>query len=265
LPAVLVLLACLPGCAWQNPENRRLWNAFETHWVPTEEPAATLALPLTLPGGLLAILLDVAIVHPFNVVDDAFKEATKDWDQIDWEGEYWYQSGMTPIRCAHSGFVFALGVVLRVIFDVPAFDSDLQAVPQSDSPESQAGSYDEQRDWLQGLLRGELRRSPLSRRSALADLPWKGELAELAARVLREASHRARIAYYTWASKARPPGHEDPWLGLTDSDARVRAWMLTTVIRQSGIDMPAELAEALLADPDPVVAELAWQLIGARR
>ena len=74
-----MVLILLPACAWQNPENRILWDAFETRWVPENEPAASLALPLTVPAGIVAILLDVTVVHPALVIDDAFEDASAPW------------------------------------------------------------------------------------------------------------------------------------------------------------------------------------------
>jgi hypothetical protein len=253
-----MVLFLLPACAWQNPDNRILWDAFETHWVPENEPASSLALPLTVPAGIVAILIDVTVVHPALVIDDAFEDAMRVWEEIDWQGEYWFESGMVPFRCAGTGVVFVFSLVGRVLFDIPAFEDK---GPPPDPEQGAAEWHASHRDWLEALLACELRPAPDIRRGSAAKLDWEGELSVLAERVRRDACHRARIAYYKWALRARPEGEEDLWLGLTDTEARVRASMLVLLSARPG--MPVELVEALRADPDPVVAELAWQLLQA--
>lgn len=254
-----MVLILLPACAWQNPDNRILWDAFETRWVPENEPAASLALPLTVPAGIVAILLDVTVVHPALVIDDAFEDARSVWDDIDWQAEYWFQSAMVPSRCAFTGVVFVFSLVGRVLFDIPAFEDK---GPPPDPEQVAAEWHASHRDWLEALLACELRPAPDILRGSAAKLDWEGELSVLAERVRREACPRARIVYYKWARLARPEGDNDRWLGLIDTEARVRASMLVILQDQHG--MPAELAEALRRDPDPVVAELAWQLLPAQ-
>lgn len=274
LAMVTALLGALPGCAWQNAENRLLWNAFEAHWVPEDEPAFSCALPLTIPGGLLAILIDVAVVHPISVVDDAFDASLTSWEDLDWQGEYWYEAGVAPIRGLATGIEFVFQLVGRAVFDVPAFDETERADEPFPSAPARTSSTDApaaldadqiaveralHRAWLQDLLRGDPRRGPSPAAGQLSPAVWDDELQALAERVLSEALYRERIAYHSWASRYGPPGYEALWLGLVDSDPRVRGAML--MLLGKAITIPGELRQALLHDPDPVVAELAWQLL----
>ena len=66
----LVALAC--GCAWTNRDNRPVWNAFEEHLVPEGDVAFYASLPLTVPAGFGAIVTDTLVVHPVQVMDDAW-------------------------------------------------------------------------------------------------------------------------------------------------------------------------------------------------
>ena len=254
----------LPGCAWQNPDNRRLWNAFEKHWVPEDDTSFYLALPLTVPAGVVAILLDVVIVHPASIVGDAWQSATVQWDDIDWQDEYWFQTGVAPFRGVITVLHFVGELVGRSFFDIPAFEPADAAASQADHASAvdrlavAAQEQEQLSTWLAGLLRGELVNGPARSHVAFSELPWDGELSSLAARVLTDADVRARMLLYTWARRSRPTGFEDPWLALRDHDARVRASALVRFGDRAQI--PEEYCVRLLADPDPVVAELAWQL-----
>ena len=77
-------IACLAlvlggGCAWTDRENRPLWNAFEANLVPADTGTFVATLPLTVPAGLGAIVLDTLIVHPVQVMDDAWDDAARLW------------------------------------------------------------------------------------------------------------------------------------------------------------------------------------------
>jgi len=272
----LSLLTALPGCAFQNPDNRRLWNAFEENLVPESDTAFYCALPLTIPGGLLAIVIDVVVVHPFSIVDDAWGEATEQWDDLDWQGEYWYEAGVSPLRGAWTVVHFVGGVIGRAIFDVPAFQKaepsgSPVAEPKRPLKVGEASGADDSdlrevgaahksiKTWLLSLISGAPSPGqPLTEKPKVA-AAWDDELQGLSERVQSEAPIRARIAYYTWSFECLPPGYESTWLGLTDDDARVRATMLVLLAKR--LSLPDHVRQALLDDDDPIVAELAWQLL----
>ena len=61
VPTRLLLCAALTllsSCAWTRRENRPVWNAFEANLVPDATVPFVAALPVTLPLGLGAILVD---------------------------------------------------------------------------------------------------------------------------------------------------------------------------------------------------------------
>jgi len=261
----------LPGCAFQNPDNRKLWNAFEANLVPEEDTPFYCALPLTIPGGVLAIVIDVVVVHPFSIIDDAWGTSTQSWDDLDWQADYWFEAGVAPIRGAFTAVRFVTGLVNRALFDVPAFQASARSQETDAEPkplhasgagtaaEGAASARSVLSDWLQSLLGGSAfdGRPPTAHPLVLA--AWDDELQALSERVQTEAPVRARIAYYTWAFQCLPPGYESTWLGLTDDDPRVRATMLVLLAKR--MSLPDHVRQALLDDDDPVVAELAWQLL----
>lgn len=268
----LAVLAALPGCAFQNPDNRKLWNAFEANLVPVSDTPFYCALPLTIPGGLLAIVIDVVVVHPFSIIDDAWGEAIQPWDAVDWDEEYWFEAGVAPLRGAWTAVQFGGGLVNRALFDVPAFQKSAPSEAESKRPmkfgEATAaddGDLGEAADvrgtinnWLQSLISGAPSFKQPSTQKTKVAAAWDDELQALSERVLAEAPVRARITYYSWASRCLPPGYESTWLGLTDDDARVRATMLVLLAQKMAL--PDHVRQALLDDDDPIVAELAWQL-----
>ena len=54
LGLALCLASSLPGCAWANRENRRVWNAFEEHVVPEDGAWFVVSLPISVPLGFVA-------------------------------------------------------------------------------------------------------------------------------------------------------------------------------------------------------------------
>ncbi|MFT7463414.1 MAG: hypothetical protein ACI9EF_001758 [Pseudohongiellaceae bacterium] len=270
LALCLSALAALPGCAWQNPENRIVWNAFEDNWVPEDEPAFSYALPLTIPGGLVAIVVDSVVVHPATIIDDAWSDAIHPWSLAKWETQYWTESASLPLRVLGTAVLFPLSLVGRSLFDIPPFSSNARNSGEADgeAPDGPGAAWvaaetaierDLNNSWLHSLLAGSDNVPPRSElsRPAWGEM-WDDELQELAERVLNEATARSRIAFHRWAWKHTPPGYGDRWRGLLDHDPRVRAALLTiTALR---LNLPDDVRDALLSDADPVVAELAWQL-----
>ena len=59
-----MVLSCalLAGCAFTRRENRPVWNVFEQNLVPEDKGWFVAALPLTVPGGIVAILAAMVMV-----------------------------------------------------------------------------------------------------------------------------------------------------------------------------------------------------------
>jgi hypothetical protein len=235
------------GCAWTERANRPVWNAFEEHVVPTTSPAFELSLPLTAPGGLAAILIDIGIAHPIQVIDDAADDALDLWDAIDFEERYYTEAGFLPFRAALTPIWFAGSFVGRSLFDWTDDDAGQHpdigagaayrqhlaeslalaanggvAVDLAPLPDGQAGE-----DRLRELWRDAFARTPAENRPNVVQL-----LAEL--------------------------GSVPEWdRALADESAVVRHEALK-VLPQSFIPS-IERMNALLADPDAVVRALAKQ------
>ena len=267
LLAALLATLLLPACAFQNRENRRLWNAFEAHLVPEDDDDFLLALPLTLPGGLVAITLDVFVVHPVSVIDDAWDDAVGLWDDTDWSADYWAECGIAPLRAAGSMVWFVGSLLGRAVFDVtgggPTHGPQGRALRPPDEQLLEVSAAEDAA--VAERLAAALRELANGRRSTLGS-EWPAasypEVAEGVQLVLAQGSYRARIALFRWALHAASPDQPEPWAGLRDADPRVRAALLALTSRHAAL--PEALRQALLADPDPVVAELAWQLLGNR-
>lgn len=120
----LALLAVLlaPGCAWTNRDNRPLWNAMEEHLVPEGDVAFVAALPLTVPGGVIAFLLDTFVVHPALVVDDAARDSAHLWDGMEWDEHYYTELAGLPLRAIATPIAFLSAFLGRSAFDVDRHD-----------------------------------------------------------------------------------------------------------------------------------------------
>ena len=121
LPTRLLLcaaLSVLSSCAWTRRENRPVWNAFEANLVPDATVPFAAALPLTLPLGLGAILVDTFVAHPLQVVDDAADDTADLWRGLDFEHHYYTQSGLAPLRAVATPVWFLVSFLGRSCFDI---------------------------------------------------------------------------------------------------------------------------------------------------
>ncbi len=137
---LLALLVATTGCAWTNRDNRPVWNAMEEHLVPEGDVAFVAALPLTIPGGIVAFVLDTFIVHPAMVVDDAAADAGDLWEDIEWAEHYYTELASVPFRAAFTPLVFVVTFLGRSAFDIPPHDDEpprrkpIPAAPPPDAP-----------------------------------------------------------------------------------------------------------------------------------
>jgi hypothetical protein len=235
------------GCAWTERANRPVWNAFEEHVVPTTSPAFELSLPLTAPGGLAAILIDIGIAHPIQVIDDAADDALDLWDAIDFEDRYYTEAGFLPFRAGLTPICLAGSFAWRSMFDGP------------DAEEQEA----------QALAAASARRQRIAESIAMAGRPGVPvELPPIPAGQAGEERLRElwRAAFAECPDEHRPDvvqllpelGSVPEWdLALADASAVVRHEALTALPRAF---VPSiERINALLEDPDEVVRAAAKQ------
>jgi hypothetical protein len=250
LAALALLLPA--GCAWANRDNRPLWNAFETHAVPEEGTWFVAALPLTVPGGLVAIVLDTLVVHPAQVVDDAAGDAGDVWNGIEWRERYYSELALLPLRAAATPLVFVGGFLGRSCFDIAPH----QPARTPEETRRLAERHDRERasrwlDWLQGLAAGET--AEPGREAAPT---WSAELDAAYAAARQDASATGRLALYETSRRlAPPPWLAEPWMGLTDPDPAIRYLELTRLEAPGRV--PATVRAALRADASALVSELA--------
>ncbi len=248
LHAVALLAAA--GCAWSNPANRPVWNAFEQNVVPDGDIAFYATLPLTVPAGLGAILVDTLVVHPVRVLDDAAGDAGELWDDLDWQKQYYTELGFLPLRAAVTPLAFAGSWLGRICFDIPPRES---RDPSKRAAAAQSAADARRTEWLAFL--SALEQQVAAVPPARAPVEWDAELAAAFERTHRVANARGRHLLLRTAARQRvPPLVAEPWLGLRDRDPVVRYLELQAC---SGNDVPADLRRALLADDNEMVRLLA--------
>ena len=122
----MLALSLSAACAWSDPGNRPIWNAFEGRVVPAEGPWFYATLPMTVPVGFAAILGDTLVAHPLQVVDDAARDVGDLWrtSEMDFESEYFTQLGSLPLRAALTPAVFGVSWCFRSAFAVPAHEAE---------------------------------------------------------------------------------------------------------------------------------------------
>ena len=117
--AVLMLLLLLcAGCAVFNKDNRRTLNALDEHVAPESTAARWALAPVGLPVGLVAGVLDMVIVHPATVFDDAWG----DTKQLLWtprDESRFRRAIMLPLATIATPFVYLGDWLGRALFDIP--------------------------------------------------------------------------------------------------------------------------------------------------
>ena len=119
----VVLLA--GGCAVFNPQNTPVLNTVEAA-VPSAGLGRVIGFPLLLPFGVAALSLDMVIVHPVSVADDAWRDALDAlWRELDWDTEYVSSVTWIPMRTCFTPAVWAGSLLFRSCFDVGSDESGL--------------------------------------------------------------------------------------------------------------------------------------------
>lgn len=243
----LTVLCLLPlvGCAWARRENRPVWTAFEENLVPTGDTAFAVALPVTVPLGLLAILTDTFVAHPLQVVDDAADTAADMWRGIDLEHAYYREAGLLPFRALMTPVWFVGSFLGRSAFDVgKPTDATFQQGHLKRRQEAML-------DWLRQIAAG-------------GDKPPRGSLpnetdatlrAALAA-ALTQGTALGRLRVYETGARSAAVAADIDWLaGLRDASAVVRHRVLSVI--PATVPVPDDMLAKLRADPDDAVRLLA--------
>ena len=259
--AALVLAVALGGCAWSNRDNRPVWNAFEEHLVPEDDVAFAATLPLTVPGGLVAILVDSFVVHPVQVVDDAAGDARDVWNNMEWREQYYTELATLLPRAAGTPIVFVGSFLGRSMFDIDPHEKSLSALDVArQRGEVQAARRLEVKRWLESVAAG--RSEPLLRECQGCG-SWSDELQASFDATRRTANAVGRLELYQAAERYRwPPWQEDPTMGLRDPDAVVRYMVLLRWSHREPI--PDELQRDLESDPSEMVRLLAQKRFKGR-
>lgn len=245
LPTRLLLLGALTllsSCAWTRRENRPVWNAFEANLVPDATVPFVAALPLTLPLGLGAILVDTFVAHPLQVVDDAADDAVDLWRGLDFEHHYYTQSGLAPLRAVATPVWFLLSFAGRSCFDIRS-----NADREQDRLARAAQERERLQRWLLALAAG---RDEAWSGAALP--PFDAELRALVGDAVARATAMGRLQLFEQASRHRALGDCIDWLAaLQDRSAVVRFAVLQVLPKT--VLVPDELLAQLRQDGDEAV------------
>lgn len=242
------------GCAWSNPANRPVWNSFEANVVPSGDAAFYATLPLTVPIGFGAILLDTLIVHPIRVIDDAAGDAADGWKGLQWRAHYFTELGLLPARVVGTPFVFLGSFLGRCLFDIPPHG---RTIPEKTDeapadPLAQARARAAYLDFFAAVATG----GEVELASPDARPTWDDELAQAFDAALRQGNAAGRAALYRAGRRlAMPPMVAEPWLGLRDPDPVVRYLELQGWPRSA--ELPPALRDNLRTDPCESVRLLA--------
>lgn len=240
--AALILAVLAGGCAWADRDNRPLWNAFEANLVPEGSGAFVATLPLTVPIGLGAIVLDTLVAHPIQVMDDAWDDAAWLWrdGRPDFAGRYYSELAFLPLRTAITPVTFACSFLGRSLFRFSGRTDDAERAAAQAERDAKAAA--DVRAWLAALEAGDVQpfggRTPRSEESFAADF----------ARALGTVNALARLELYraavghAWAESVL-----DLRLALRDPDPVVRFHALEWVGRRA--EVAPQLIERLREDP----------------
>jgi len=242
---LLALALVLGGCAWANRDNRPVWNAFEENLVPDGDAAFYATLPLTVPGGIVAILLDTFIVHPATVADDAWHDAGDVWDDMNWSEEYYTEMVRLPLRAVFSPIAFVGSFLGRSMFDIEPHRTDVEKAEVADRHARDLIT------WFNHLSTGGndayYKASPSE---------WSGDLQAAFDRALSRAGPKGRYELYRYAQRRKlEPWAADPEMGLRDRDPVVRYLVLDNWSKRNPVN--DTVRRALLADRNEAVRELA--------
>ncbi|OPY11562.1 MAG: hypothetical protein A4E66_01330 [Syntrophus sp. PtaB.Bin001] len=121
ITVLLIALLVLGGCAFKNRNNTPLLNLTEKHLVPKTQPAKAFSYPITIPLSFLAVMVDIVIIHPVMVTDDAARDA-KDllWtiSESDWENRYLTTTASCVPRTVATPIFFVGDWLARSLFDI---------------------------------------------------------------------------------------------------------------------------------------------------
>lgn len=113
----LLLLACT-ACAVSRKDNRLTLNALDEHVAPESTAARWALAPVGLPVGIVAGVVDMLIVHPATVFDDAWDD-TQDMLWTPRNESRFRRAVMLPLVTVATPFVYIGDWLVRSIFDVP--------------------------------------------------------------------------------------------------------------------------------------------------
>lgn len=131
LPLLLSLVLFGAGCAIFDSDNRHTLNLLDEHLTPEDAAAKWALAPIALTAGLVAASVDAVIVHPINVVGDAWGDTAELlWDSPDESG--FRRAIFAPVAVIATPFVFVGDWLGRSSFSIPPREEDGHETTEDD-------------------------------------------------------------------------------------------------------------------------------------
>ena len=119
LVAMVGAVMLCTGCAVFNRDNTPVLNFVEDSLLPETNPARSIAYPLLLPVGLVAVTIDGVIIRPISVADDAVLDTKEDlWEDFNWKERYVTECVLLIPRTAFTPIVLVGYFLGRSTFDI---------------------------------------------------------------------------------------------------------------------------------------------------
>ena len=107
----LALLCC--SCSILDPRNRPLMYQVQKHLVPEDRTNRILVAPLTIPACMAAAMIDLAVIRPISVADDAWY----DTESVLWNSSgSWLEYAFLPLRVALTPILWGGDFAARWMF-----------------------------------------------------------------------------------------------------------------------------------------------------
>lgn len=284
---LFMLLICFTGgCAVFNRENTRALNFIEQQLVPADPTAKKLTYPLTVPVSIVAVTIDMFLLHPLFVIPEALDD-TNDWlwNRMDWKNEYFTMAASVIPRTVATPLAFTVSFLGRSTFDIPhhraAASSDREAAKEQLLVQRAEKALAEQRlDEAYQLAQQVLQRTP-NRKEAqemteavllekgeirkLAELQyftrWDEKMAERFTRALAVSAAADKVRLLSLVERGRFYGirlgreYMQALISLLNNDDRALRMKALSVLSMYLTDAAVKAAvEEVAASADPVLA-----------
>jgi hypothetical protein len=125
------------GCAVFNRNNTPALNAVEQHLVPTDKTAQLLVAPVIIPLGFAAATIDMVLLHPLSVAEDAWDDTNEIlWQGLDFDHRYVTTTVLNTPRLAAMPVIFTTDFLARSSFDISRRGGNVRLIKGDNAPQN---------------------------------------------------------------------------------------------------------------------------------